>query len=438
MKVLRTRKGPWAQPALERFRREVRLSELLHQEGIAVVRIIDHGVEVNEPYYVMTLIEDTLRAVLKRNELANARTALGLLRRLRDVLVELHRFPSAHRDLKPENILIDAQREPILCDLGIAWAYADDESGDALTETLEQLGSRHYMPPEALAGRRDGANYHAFDMYAYGKIFYEVFGGRQLPGVELPRGVFHLREVTPSLGGAASIANDIVEGLVAHDVEQRVAAWRRLDRDRELFSEALNGLPAQRSITALGHELAEALERNDRTRPVRLFARRRELALALLRTCDTAIEEIDPFRALQGRDFRPFKLSSGCHVPSAGYRDRLQQHRAFPRGASIILSEHDQLLQLFAVNGSRSTDSLALLIVPVALDATTVSCLAVSNGYSIEPMDDCVSISRVAELGPYALGATISQPLITAWLHTVVREWLADIVEWVRELEAQD
>ena len=101
----------------------------------------------------------TLRTLATRRGRLPARETLDIIAKLASALGRLHDQGLAHFDIKPENILI-VGGEPKIADVGLV---------SPLSDAFTHAGTRAYMPPD---GRPD-------DLYALGKILYELLTGRQ-------------------------------------------------------------------------------------------------------------------------------------------------------------------------------------------------------------------------------------------------------------------
>ncbi|HWI61047.1 MAG TPA: protein kinase, partial [Symbiobacteriaceae bacterium] len=147
---------------------------------------------------------------------------------------------AAHRDLKPENILLDDLGDPILCDYGLAFPLEGMDDVERISDTLEQIGSRHYMAPEALSGAKRLDLPVALDIYAFGKIAYEIAAGVVLPGLALPIGEWDLAPKHPGPQQDAWFSfNCMVADLVAHDPWDRMMAWKKTEESLALVERLL-------------------------------------------------------------------------------------------------------------------------------------------------------------------------------------------------------
>lgn len=100
------------------------------------------------------------------------------IRPMVEAVAELHsRSPQVvHRDIKPENIFIAADGRLVLGDFGIA--YFKDPQHTRVSETLENVGSRDWMPAWAMGQRVEDIS-PAFDVFSLGKVIWSMLSGEQ-------------------------------------------------------------------------------------------------------------------------------------------------------------------------------------------------------------------------------------------------------------------
>jgi serine/threonine-protein kinase len=165
LKVLRS---GLSDEALERFRREVKLTRRIQHRNVA--RMFDIGEHRSDKFLTMELIDG---AALTR-ELGKSMA----WPRLRSLAIQLcsglaaaHDAGVIHRDFKPDNVMIERGTDRVvITDFGIA------RSGDdvGVTQVGALIGTPRYMAPEQLAG--DEVDHRA-DVFALGVILYELATG---------------------------------------------------------------------------------------------------------------------------------------------------------------------------------------------------------------------------------------------------------------------
>jgi serine/threonine protein kinase/formylglycine-generating enzyme required for sulfatase activity/outer membrane protein assembly factor BamD (BamD/ComL family) len=176
IKRLLTTTGDVGLQTLERFKREGRVIAGLNHRN--VVGVFDVGEDDDGIYLVMEYIEGgNLRDFLKREGRLDLSKTFGLVRGMVQGLSYAHRKNLVHRDIKPANILLQEEGGeliPKIVDFGLAQAGQDSD----LSLSGYGMGTPFYMPPEQ---RRNAKSVnHTADIYALGKVLYEMVTG-ELP-----------------------------------------------------------------------------------------------------------------------------------------------------------------------------------------------------------------------------------------------------------------
>ena len=163
LKVLR---GGLTPDALERFRREVKLTRrILHRNVARMFDIGDHG---DEKFLTMELIDG--------ESLAGRAGAPIPWAELQPIALQIcaglaaaHERGVVHRDLKPDNVLIErSTQRVVLTDFGVARSGGSDA---AVTQLGAVIGTPRYMSPEQLAGGDIDAK---SDLFSLGLVLYEL------------------------------------------------------------------------------------------------------------------------------------------------------------------------------------------------------------------------------------------------------------------------
>ena len=189
-------------------REVVALGQLRHP---GVVPIVDHGEHLGRPWLAMEVISGTsLRGFMRdaRQSQPESILLLTIARRLAETLSYLHGEGHIHRDLKPENILIAEGDRPVIIDFGISVRCGGELGRDELDKLPRSVGTARYMAPEQATGELVDAR---ADLYALGRILYELFTGH-LPEEEETGGGFSL---TGKLG-------DLIDSLLQEAPSDRL------------------------------------------------------------------------------------------------------------------------------------------------------------------------------------------------------------------------
>ncbi|HAP39596.1 MAG TPA: hypothetical protein DCQ94_07535 [Nitrospira sp.] len=203
-----------ADEQLKRFRREVRL--LASFKGNSkVVRIVDHNLDYDPPYFVMKYYQDGdllgQAATLAKSMEAQEKAILQML----DCIHELHSRNEFHRDIKPQNFLVDGD-QVVVSDFGLTTEIGSET---AFTKSSVFWGTHGYVPPEFLNGGFKHAD-AAGDVFMLGKTIYVLLTQRDplyLVGDNIPPPLFHVIERCCSIPKAQRYQSlaDLRQSIVA-------------------------------------------------------------------------------------------------------------------------------------------------------------------------------------------------------------------------------
>lgn len=162
-------------PALadKRLKNELRAMQMIQHPNI--VKILDANED--EQWYVSrfypggTLFEES--DLFK----GDVTSALKAFRDLVSGVAEIHKAGMVHRDIKPHNIFIGDHGKLMLGDFGLIFFRDDDHS--RISHTLENVGSRDWMPAWAQGLRIDEIS-PTFDVFSLGKVLWSMIAGRKI------------------------------------------------------------------------------------------------------------------------------------------------------------------------------------------------------------------------------------------------------------------
>jgi TolB-like protein len=158
--------------AATRFEREILLTQrLLHPN---VVPILDSGQSAGLPHYVMPLVEESLRARLKREAQLSIEDSIDIALEVARALSAAHRLGIIHRDIKPSNVFVTASNRVLVADFGVA-RLVDAAGEDRLTESGVSVGTPGYMSPEQASS--EPTLDPRTDLYSLACVLYEMLAG---------------------------------------------------------------------------------------------------------------------------------------------------------------------------------------------------------------------------------------------------------------------
>lgn len=155
-----------------RFVREANLMAKLNHPNI--VKIFDIGKEQDHHFFTMELIEGSSLDKLMAGNMPLPQL-LAILMQVARAVHCAHQQGIIHRDLKPANIMVTSQNEAKVMDFGLA--KQTDKTAQKLSQSLDIIGTPHYMAPEQAARRIKDVDART-DVYALGVILYEMLTGR--------------------------------------------------------------------------------------------------------------------------------------------------------------------------------------------------------------------------------------------------------------------
>jgi tRNA A-37 threonylcarbamoyl transferase component Bud32 len=176
----------------ERFHREAVLLAKISPGYVAKVLECGRTAEGQEWIAMEHLRGEDLATRLRRRGLLPLTELVPIVERIANALEAAHAAGIVHRDLKPENVfLLEGTDDVRLLDFGIARF----QEGDALTMTMEILGTPGYIAPEQVRGEAIGPQ---IDVFALGAIVYRALVGKSaFPSRTPATAVYEALNLTP-------------------------------------------------------------------------------------------------------------------------------------------------------------------------------------------------------------------------------------------------
>ncbi len=163
--------------ARRQFEKEAKAIAQFHHPN--VVQIHDFGLDGDEPYIVMELLEgEDLESRLKRRERLPPAQVAQLLTQVARALTAAHTANIIHRDLKPANLFvsrIDGQEVVKILDFGLV--RLKTRTLDITPESMDgMVGTLRYMSPEQIRG--DLGLDHRSDLWSIAVVIYRALTGK--------------------------------------------------------------------------------------------------------------------------------------------------------------------------------------------------------------------------------------------------------------------
>jgi len=169
VKVLRDRAADPTDRA--RFTAEARTLAALNHSGL--VMILDAGIDAEQPFLVMELVEGPTLARLCAGTPIAPHEVARIGAQVATALAYAHTEGVVHRDIKPGNVLTGAGGHVKLADFGIARLIGDTMRH---TKTGQAIGTAAYLAPEQVRGRDVTP---AADVYSLGLVLLEALTGER-------------------------------------------------------------------------------------------------------------------------------------------------------------------------------------------------------------------------------------------------------------------
>jgi len=232
----------YADDALVRFEREAKAAAQIRSPH--VVQIFDHGVDGDQPYIAMELLEgEDLGERLRRERRLPLEVAARILTQAAKALRRAHDAGVIHRDLKPSNVFLarfDDEEVVKILDFGVAKLRRNGlDAASEMTQTGMVFGSPSYMSPEQARGIRELD--HRSDLWSLAVILFRAITGTK-PFHSTSMGDLVIKLCVDPLPIPSKIAPDLppaidrfFERAFARDPEQRFPTATALAAEFEVI-----------------------------------------------------------------------------------------------------------------------------------------------------------------------------------------------------------
>ncbi|CAN5222169.1 hypothetical protein BH09MYX1_BH09MYX1_50920 [soil metagenome] len=159
-----------------RFLREGRAAAAVQHPNVC--RVFDLGDHDGQPFLVMEYLDGTsLLDWMIDSTTTDADDAVAIALQILGGLSAAHAVGFLHRDVKPANVILSGEPPRVkLLDFGLAKPIAQRPNDVNLTATGITVGTRPYMSPEQLRGKRDLDV--RCDVYSAGALLFHMLAGK--------------------------------------------------------------------------------------------------------------------------------------------------------------------------------------------------------------------------------------------------------------------
>jgi serine/threonine-protein kinase len=223
----------------KRFLREAYIANTIGHPG--VVPVFDDGIEGDETFLVMELLEGQTVAALQERSGGKLEPAIALriVDGLLDVLAAAHARGAVHRDIKPENLFLETNGGLRVLDFGIArFEHVPGSTVD--TQAGAMLGTPAFMSQEQARGRWDEVDERS-DLWSAGATLFTMLSGQPVHACETFNEQLGRAMTTP----ARSLASAVTDAPPAlAELVDRALRFERSERFQSARSmqEAVRGL----------------------------------------------------------------------------------------------------------------------------------------------------------------------------------------------------